>query len=799
MIIKDAISQLSIDKKDFEKIFKDITGKKTLPKEIDDKLFSQIKQKAWSSEKVLKWDEFSLWGSDFLSGLWFTQEVEEKPEEIQEEKDDTETEAEIIENKPKDDFPFKSEKIIKTNNNYNKPRESHQKKSKSNVWFSEWKTYVKKEWFKKESFNTNTNNNNFHKKPNNQKPFQKNNKKDYRKPNDFKKARPTPTGTPANKKDKVATTSANLVKKSVIEISENLTVKEFAEKMWVALPELMKTMMKNKILIWMTASIDFDTATLLWEEFGVEVKMEWNKKLDMDSFLSWDLQAVLDLDKEANTLEERAPIVTVMGHVDHGKTTLLDYLRKTSVAWWEAGGITQSIWASVVQHEWKKITFIDTPGHELFTTLRSRWAKMTNVAVIVVASDDSVMPQTIESINHAKNAGVPIIIAITKIDKAGKNLEQIKSDLAANWVTPEEWGWDSPVIWVSGITGQWIPELLETIILHTEMLELKYNPNRSSVGVILDSHKDTKQWVLASMIVMTWTLKVWDIAVSYNTYGKIKRMQDWTGKNIKEAKWWDPVQILWFTELPEAGRMVEIVKNEKEASKKITQIQDIERSQNQWWAMQDFLSNLWDNENIAELRLILKSDWVSSLDALRQAVELVPLWDNVRIKIVHSDVWNFSESDLWLAQASKSMLLGFNIWINASLKKKADNQKVQVKTFDIIYELTEYLEKLTTWMIVIEQEEVLIWKLEVLAIFYSKSKEMVVWGKVIDWKITNQATFRVTRWEDILSDGNLISLQKNKDEVKEVPAWDECGIKVKTGKKIQEWDILEFYEMQDKK
>lgn len=806
MLTKDAISQLSIDKKEFEKLFKEITWKKTLPKEVDQDIFDKIKDKAWGP--VLSSDEFSFGGgSDFLSGLGFSKEweeetVEEEKEEENEYVDETEEKEEKEESK-KDDFPFKSKKIIKTDGSFEKKENNNWYKTRSNIGFSEWKARKpSKPFFEKSdkpggshtghTSHTGSNNN-----YNNHDHHWKWKKGKFR--NEHKRAKPTPAGTPAGKKDKVATTSANLVKKSTIEIWDNLTVKEFSEKMGIALPDLMKVMMRNQIMLGLTASLDFDTATLLWEEFGVEVKLEWSKKLDMESFLSGDLQAVLDLDKEADTLEERAPIVTVMWHVDHWKTTLLDYLRKTSIADGEAGGITQSIWASVVEYEGKKITFIDTPGHELFTTLRSRGAKMTNVAVIVVAADDSVMPQTIESINHAKNAWVPIIIAITKIDKAGKNIEQIKSDLAANGVTPEDWGWDSPVIGVSGISGQWIPELLETIILHTEILELKYNPNRSSVGVILDSYKDAKQWVLASMIVMTGTLKVWDIVVSYNTYGKIKRMQDWKWNSIKEAVWGEPVQILWFTDLPEAGRMVEVASSEKEASKKIIQIQDMENSQKQGWAMQDFLSNLWDDENIAELRLILKSDGLSSLDALKQAVDLVPLWDNVRIKVVHSDVWNFSESDLSLAHASQSMLLWFNIWIDASLKKKADNLKVQAKTFDIIYELTEYLEKLTTGMIKIEQEEVLIWKLDVLAIFYSKSKEMVVWGKVTEWKIKDTASFRITRGNEILADGNLISLQKNKDEVKEVPAGDECGIKVKTWKKIQEWDILEFYEMQDVK
>ena len=601
------------------------------------------------------------------------------------------------------------------------------------------------------------------------------------------------------KKPKIATTSANLVKKTEIVINWNISVKEFSEKMWVPLMELMKVLMQNKLMLWVTANLDFDTACLIAEEFGVTVKKEENQQLDVESFISGDLQSLLDVDKEAKHLEERAPIVTIMWHVDHGKTTLLDYLRKTSVASKEAGGITQSIWASIAECNGKKITFIDTPGHELFTDLRARWAKLTNVAVIVVAADDSVMPQTIESINHAKSAGVPIIIAITKIDKPGKNTEQIKTDLAANGITPEDWGGDVPIVGVSWVSGQWIPELLETILLQSEMLELKYNPDRSAIWVVLDAQKDPKQWVVTSMIVMTGTLKVGDVIVAYNTYGKVRRMQDWTWKMIRVAKWWEPIQILWITDLPEAGRMVEVVKTEKEAYTKIELIQEQENKNASKSAVQDFLSKLWwwSDWEKTELRLILKSDGSSSLDALKQAVSWIATPDNVVIKIIHTDVWHFSESDLSLAQASRALLLWFNISINSVLKKKAEQMKVEIKNYDIIYELTNYLTELTQWMIKYEEVEVVIWKLNVLWIFYTKGKEMVVWGKVIEWIVKNKCKFRIVRWEEIVASGEIQSLHKNKDEIKKANEWDECGMKVKVGKKIEEWDVLEFWEMQE--
>lgn len=599
---------------------------------------------------------------------------------------------------------------------------------------------------------------------------------------------------------KIATTSENLKKKEKIIIWESINVKEFSEKMGIVLPELMKVMMKNGIMMWINASLDFDMATLIGEEFNVDVQREEKSQMDLESFLLGDLKAIIDEDKQAKNSLSRAPIVTVMGHVDHGKTTLLDYLRNTNVADGEAWGITQSIGASVVDYEGNKITFIDTPGHELFTTLRARGAKLTNIAVIVVAADDSVMPQTIESINHAKEADIPIIIAVTKIDKPWNDMEKIKSDLATHGITPEDWWGDSPIIGVSGITGQGIPELLETILLHTEMLELKYNPDRPAVGVVVDAYTDPKQGVISNVIVMSGTLKIGDIVVAYNTYGKVRRMQNFLGQNVKAVKGWEPVQILGISNLPEAGRMVEVVKTEKEAVNKIGDIKKFEDDNStKGSALKDFLQNLWDENDTSELNLILKSDGLSSLDALKQAVAQIKLPENVVIKTVHSDVGYFSDSDLSLAQVSKSLLLGFNISVNASFKKKADNLKVEVKNFDIIYELTDYIDGLVKGMIKIEEEEVVVGKMEVLALFYTTTKEMIIWGKITEWKVTNMSKFRLMRGDEILSNGEILSLQKNKDQVKEVIEGDECGIKVRTGKKIQEGDVLEFYEMQEKK
>ena len=824
--IVDAIKDLNVDHSTFEKIYEKVMGKKLtsktatvsdanlekikyiiaqLPKKNNEKSTVVKKSDDW---KILKSWEIGFWWW-FLSWLWF-EKHEEKVEEDELQLHNIEIpiiwENEVTQEEISFSAPENARVISRAKKPEKKQIENNKHEWRKNNQKAWWNISIKQGVYKtKEKEQPKTwidffadHLANKQSQPNSQKP-QKGQKKPEKK-FEKKEEKNIPQPTPAAKVHKEATTSANLVKKTEVTIDDHITVKEFSEKIWVPLPDVMKKLIANWIMTSLNANLDFDTASLIADDLWVALKRK-EVALDVQSFMEGDLQKILDIDKEAETQIERAPIVTVMGHVDHWKTSLLDYLRKTSVAWWEAWGITQSIWASMVNYNWKQITFIDTPWHELFTSLRARWAKLTNIAVIVVAADDSVMPQTIESINHAKSAWVPIIIAVTKIDKPGHNIEEIKSDIAKHWLTPEDWWGDTPFVWVSSKTGQWIDLLLEYILLQAEMLELKYNPDRQAVWVVVDAYKDPKQWVVASLIVLTWTLKNWDIIVAYNTYWKVRRMQNWLGKNVSKITWWEPVQILWFTELPEPGRIVEVVDNEKEAHSRIEYIHEKESKLSNDWALQQFLTQLkaWDQSKVSELRLILKADWSSSLEALKQAVDWITLPKNVSIKVVHSDVWYFWESDLSLAQASKAILLGFNISMNAILKKKAESLKIEMKVFDIIYELTDYLDNLLQWMVEVEKEEVVIWKLEILWVFHTETREMTVWWIVKEGKVKNKVKFRVLRGNDILTNWEILSLHRNKDEVREVWEGEDCGMKVKIGKKIEVWDILEFYEMQDKK
>ncbi len=817
--IDDVKKDLNLDEATFAKVYEKVMGKKLTAKTatisdsnlekmkyIIDQLPKKAAKKAAPAKKaddgkILKSDEIGF-GGGFLSGLGFTKQ-EEKPE--REDEDSLELhniEIPLTSNKEtsQEELSFSDAPKIRNARviaraeprpaEPSKKPKSTASKAGGNISIEQGtykaKEKLQKSWSGLDFFADHLAQKKQHEPKKVEKPVFK------------KEEKPAPT--PTAKVHKEATTSSNLVKKTEVTIEENITVKEFSEKIGVPLPEVMKKLIANGIMTSLNASLDFDTASLIAEDLGVTLKKK-EATLDVQSFMEGDLQKILDIDKEAEKQVERAPIVTVMGHVDHGKTSLLDYLRKTSVAGGEAGGITQSIGASMVNYNGKQITFIDTPGHELFTSLRARGAKLTNIAIIVIAADDSVMPQTIESINHAKSAGVPIIIAVTKIDKPGNNMDQIKADVAKYGLTPEDWGGETPFVGVSSKTGQGIDLLLEYVLLQAEMLELKYNPDRQAVGVVVDAYKDPKQGVVASLIVLTGTLKNGDIIVAYNTYGKVRRMQNRLWKNTGKIMGGEPVQILGFTELPEPGRIVEVVSNEKEAHQRIAFIKESEAKASGDGALQQFLAQLkaGDQSKISELRLILKADGSSSLEALKQAVNGLSLPKNVTIKVVHSDVGYFGESDLSLAQASKALLIWFNISMNALLKKKAEGLKIEMKVFDIIYELTDYLNNLLLGMVEVEKEEVIVGKLEILGVFHTETREMTVGGRVKEGKIKNKLKFRVYRGDDILTNGEILSLHRNKDEVKEVNAGEDCGMKVKIGKRIEMGDMLEFYEMQEVK
>ncbi len=601
---------------------------------------------------------------------------------------------------------------------------------------------------------------------------------------------------PIKKREVSPQVSSTLKKKASITIWDTISIKEFSEKMWVSLQEVMKKLLANKIMLPVTASIDFDTAVLIWEELWVKIEKE-KETVSVSDILSWDIQSIVESDKDLWNLSVRAPIVTVMWHVDHGKTKLLDYLRKTDIVWWESGWITQSIWASQIHHNNNLITFIDTPWHELFTSLRARWSKITDVAIIVVAADDWIKQQTIEAINHAKDAWVPIIVAITKIDLPNANLELVKWNLAEHWLVPEDWGGETVVVPVSSMTWEWIDDLLEMISLQSEILELKYNPDRNWIGIVVESDKDAKKWITASIIMMTWNIKVWDVLVIWDVFWKVRRMTNWKHKDTKIAYGWEPVQILWIQDLPKPWTIVEVVDSEKQARTKISMIKDSKQEQESQVWVQNILDQISAWEKV-QLKLILKSDSFWSLEALKYAIWKIDVHENVDIKVIHNDVWWVTDSDINLAKASDAFILWFNVSASWAIKKKAENQSVVIKSFDIIYELIDYVESIASWMIEVEKQEVYIWSLDLKAVFYRKASDMIIWWRVLDWYIQNWAYLRVYRsWEeDAVATGKVTSLKKEQENVDKISSGHDCWMKIKVNKKLQEWDKIDFYIME---
>ena len=615
--------------------------------------------------------------------------------------------------------------------------------------------------------------------------------------NDFKKLRKQEQENKKqlrnNKKQfKKPKTSDTLKKKDKLVMQDSITVKELSERIWMPVNEIIKTFILNGMPVGINSSVDFESVALLWEEFWIKVEKE-NVKSDINSIFEWKLKDIVEAKNSlSNDLETRPPIVTIMGHVDHGKTKLLDYLRKSDVVWKEAGSITQSIWASQITYNGKKITFIDTPWHELFTSMRARGAKITDIVVIVVAADEWVKQQTIEAIDHAKAAWITIMVAITKIDKPNVNIDLVKSQLSEHGLTPEEWWGQTSFVELSSITWEWIDEFLEMINLHAEMLELKYNPKAPAVWVVLESSKDAKMWTIATLLPITWTLHKKDVVVSYDVYGRIKIMKDWDWKIVKEVSWWSPVQVMWFEWVPESWRIFEVFDNEKEAQKQVDNIKELMRKNENKTTLSSFLEKMKSWEKV-EMNIILKAWDFGWLEALKYAIWKVNIPEWVDLKVIHEEVWQVKETDISLAEASRAFIFGFDSSIQSVLKKRLEQKKILFKNFTIIYELLDYVESLAFWMIKKEDEEVKIWEFEMLAMFFKKWNDMIIWWKVKQWKVVNGANFVIRRWEEELWGGKITSVKIEQENVNEVKEWRECWLRVKTWKRFKEWDILDIF------
>ena len=571
--------------------------------------------------------------------------------------------------------------------------------------------------------------------------------------------------------------------------TENLTVKMLSEKIGVSVVEIVKKLFILGIMATINSVIDFDTAELVSNEFGIKLE---NK---IAATAEEKLKTALDIakDEDPKNLVKRPPIVTVMGHVDHGKTSLLDSIRKTNVVSGEAGGITQSIGAYTVKVNDRTITFIDTPGHAAFTAMRARGAQITDIAILVVAADDGIMPQTIEAIDHIKSAKVPMIVAINKIDKPEANVDMTLKQLADHGILSEEWGGDTICVPIAAKKGLNIDKLLEMILLVADLQELKANPNRSAVGTVIESRLDKGKGPVASVLVQNGTLKVGDTVVTGIAFGRIRAMMDENGKSVKKATPSMPVQILGLDAVPESGDILTVV-DEKMKNQIIQERKNnlkLEKIKAQQSVSLDDFFNKVNEGSLKNLNIIIKADVQGSVEALKSSLTVLKN-EEARVVCVHSAVGNISESDVLLAQASNAVIIGFNVKASSGASNLADKNNVDIRNYNIIYECIEDVERALKGMLAPKYQDKQIGTVEVRQIFKISSVGTIAGCYVLDGKVVRNAKVKIIREGKYIADAEIESLKQQKNEAKEVGKGFECGIKLKDFNDIKEFDQFEI-------
>ena len=586
-------------------------------------------------------------------------------------------------------------------------------------------------------------------------------------------------------------TKQKIFKLEEITIPETITVKDFAAELKKTTAEVIKKLLGYGVMATINNEIDFDTASLIADEFGVKV----NKK---ETITEEDILFDESEDKEEE-LETRPPVVVVMGHVDHGKTSLLDAVKKTNVIEGEAGGITQHIGAYKVKINDREITFLDTPGHEAFTAMRARGAQITDIAILVVAANDGVMPQTVEAINHAKSAGIPIIVAINKIDLPDANIDKVKQELMAYELVPEEWGGDTIFVPISAKNNQNIDQLLEMVLLEADVLELKANPHKQAKGVVIEAKLDKSRGAVTSMLVQRGTLDVGDTIVVGSAIGRIRTMTDEKGKKVKSAKPSTPVEITGLTEVPQAGDIFYEVKDEKTAKHLIEKRKRQEREKAINAMTKVTLDNLFSQMEAGDLKvlnLIVKADVQGSVEAIKQSMEKLSN-EEVKVKVIHAAAGAVTESDVTLAKVSNAIIIAFNVRPMPTAKEIAEKEEVQIKQYSVIYQAIDDVEAAMKGMLAPKYEEHIIGNAEVRQTFKISNVGTIAGAYVLDGKIERHAGVRVLRDNVVIHDGKLASLKRFKDDVKEVAKGYECGIQIEKYNDIQEGDIIEVYIMEE--
>ena len=574
---------------------------------------------------------------------------------------------------------------------------------------------------------------------------------------------------------------------NVILYKDGMTVSELATMLNVAAVELVKKLMGLGVMANVNQSIDFETAEVLVADYNKTLKKE--ETADISNFENFEIE-----DRKED-LVERPPVVTIMGHVDHGKTTLLDTIRKSNVAVGEAGGITQAIGAYSVTCNGKKITFIDTPGHAAFTEMRARGASITDIVIIIVAADDGVMPQTKEAIDHAKAAGVPIIVAINKIDKPEANVERVMTGLVENGLTPEEWGGDVIVNKISAATGEGVNELLENILLVAEMQEYKANPSRYATGVVIESKKNNKVGSVATLLIQNGTLRLGDPIVAGTIYGKVRTLKNDLGQNIVEATPSTPVEVTGLSDVPNAGDKFMAFESEKQAKhiadERSLRARDADTNFS-GMSLEDLFGRI--QEGVKEINVVLKADVNGSLEAVRGALEKIDV-EGVKINIIRGAVGGITESDIVLARASDAIIIGFNVRANSQAQDDAKQYGVEIRTYDIIYKVVEDMEDAMKGMLDPEYEEKVTGKLEVRQIFKFSKVGLIAGCHVVTGVVRNNEKARIIRDDVVVYNGAVNTLQHEKDQVKEVTKGMDCGITLENCQDYKEGDIIEIYDL----
>lgn len=584
---------------------------------------------------------------------------------------------------------------------------------------------------------------------------------------------------------------SNVKEDNIVLYEEGMSVKAFADALGVSLNDIIKKLMSLGLMLSMNEVIDFENAEIVALDYNKTLK-----KKESQDIADFDHYEVIDDEKD---LKERPAIVTIMGHVDHGKTTLLDYIRSTRVAEGEAGGITQAIGAYQTEKDGHKITFIDTPGHAAFTQMRARGASVTDIVVIIVAADDGVMPQTKEAIDHAKSAGVPIIVAVNKIDKPNINIERVYTEMSENGITPESWGGEYPFINLSAKTGEGVDTLLETILAIAEVKELKANPNRYALGAVIEEKLDKNVGGLSSFLILNGTLRLGDPVVVGTTYGKVRTMKNDKGESIVEAGPSTPVEITGLNDTPKAGdkfMAFETIEEAKEVAEKRKNIEKEKSNVKKTLSLDELFESV--NAGQKEVAVVLKADVRGSEEAVKSALENIKVKD-VRVKVIRSGIGPISESDIVLASASKAIVIGFNVVSSSDAKAMAKEYGIEIRCYTIIYKLVEDVEAALNGMLDPEYEEKIIGSAVVRQIFKFSKVGNIAGVYVTDGIVKNNSNVRVIRDGKILIDTKISSIQRGKDQAKEVKKGFECGITLEKYDDFKEGDTFEVYVMEQVK